>query len=274
MPLHLLGKKSWNVYNADNIARVRRDEAAAKSALEHHEQRMQEVEAQRRIAILRGEIPPPTPTLSPPRQDKAVVDADTGDARRKRKRSGEDDTDFELRLAREDQQIAVIRHSDLQYKTSCAPIVDGDGHIDLFGSEKSTSRTREKNEEVEKEARQQRREYQDQYTMRFSNATGKAGLNQQPWYSKSTEVVAAPAPSKNVWGREDLGRKDRDAKRLVDNDPLALMKWGASKTRQVAQERKKLLEDGELELRQVQREHRRRERQRRRDERGHRRFHD
>ncbi|KAF5015673.1 hypothetical protein F66182_12905, partial [Fusarium sp. NRRL 66182] len=31
MPLHLLGKKSWNVYNPDNIARVRRDEEQAKA---------------------------------------------------------------------------------------------------------------------------------------------------------------------------------------------------------------------------------------------------
>ncbi|PHH59668.1 hypothetical protein CDD81_2670 [Ophiocordyceps australis] len=227
MPLHLLGKKSWNVYNAKNIARVSRDEAAAKAALEAHEQRIQEAEAQRRIAILRGEIQPPTPTLSPPRQDKAFVDVPTGGARRKRKRSGEDDTDFEMRLAREDQDGAVMRHSDLQYKTSCAPIVDSAGYIDLFGSDKGRLRSTEKNEEVEEEARQQRREYQDQYSMRLSNAAGKAGLNQQPWYSQSTDVVAAPAPSKDVWGREDFGRKDRDAKRLVDNDPLAIMKWGS-----------------------------------------------
>ena len=31
MVLHLLGKKSWNVYNSENVDRVRRDEAEAKA---------------------------------------------------------------------------------------------------------------------------------------------------------------------------------------------------------------------------------------------------
>lgn len=54
MPLHLLGKKSWNVYNTDNIERVRRDEAAARAREEADEQRMQEEDAERRLKILRG----------------------------------------------------------------------------------------------------------------------------------------------------------------------------------------------------------------------------
>ena len=31
MVLHLLGKKSWNVYNTDNVERVRKDEAEARA---------------------------------------------------------------------------------------------------------------------------------------------------------------------------------------------------------------------------------------------------
>ena len=65
MPLHLLGKKSWNVYNHDNIEAVRRDEAAAAARQEARDQVMQEQDALRRTAILRGETPPTFPSPSP-----------------------------------------------------------------------------------------------------------------------------------------------------------------------------------------------------------------
>ncbi|KAG9717065.1 hypothetical protein KCU60_g9544, partial [Aureobasidium melanogenum] len=55
MVLHLLGKKSWNVYNKDNIDRVRRDEAAAQAREQEAERRMDQEDAARRIAILRNE---------------------------------------------------------------------------------------------------------------------------------------------------------------------------------------------------------------------------
>ncbi|KAJ2986204.1 hypothetical protein NUW58_g5139 [Xylaria curta] len=64
---HLLGKKSWNVYNPANIARVKRDEAEAQVRAEAEEKRQQDAEAKRRLAILRGEDPPtPPPPPSPP----------------------------------------------------------------------------------------------------------------------------------------------------------------------------------------------------------------
>ena len=69
MPLHLLGKKSWNVYNTDNVERVRRDEADARAREEAAEQLMQEQDAERRIALLRGEEPPAVPDLADENED-------------------------------------------------------------------------------------------------------------------------------------------------------------------------------------------------------------
>ena len=42
MPLHLLSKKSWNVYAPDNIARVKRDQAAAQAREEEEDRWLQE----------------------------------------------------------------------------------------------------------------------------------------------------------------------------------------------------------------------------------------
>ncbi|EMT73307.1 hypothetical protein FOC4_g10004673 [Fusarium odoratissimum] len=244
MPLHLLGKKSWNVYNADNIARVRRDEAAAKAAEEAEEQRMQEIDAQRRLAILRGEVPPPIEDDEPPKDEEPPVrDRDAlqrTSMRRKRKRPGEDDTDFEMRLARENDNPALVRIESEKKSTSSAPIVDHNGHIDLLGDEKSRTHA-EKNEEAEREAKKKKQSYEDQYTMRFSNATGKDGVL-KPWYSQS-DAAAPDASSKDVWGNQDPNRKERDAKRIVSNDPLAMMKKGASKVREIKQERKRVESD-------------------------------
>ncbi|KAJ4269534.1 hypothetical protein NW762_001198 [Fusarium torreyae] len=257
MPLHLLGKKSWNVYNADNIARVRRDEAAAKAAEEAEEQRMQEVDAQRRLAILRGEEPQPIEDVKPPRTDEAPVrDRDVsqaGSSRRKRKRPGEDDTDFEMRVARENGNMAVTRIESERKSTSSAPIVDHTGHIDLLGDEKTRAHA-EKNEEAEKEAKKKKQSYEDQYMMRFSNATGKDGAL-RPWYSQS-DAAAPDASSKDVWGNQDPNRKERDAKRIVSSDPLAMMKKGASQVRELKQERKRFQEEREEELKQMRRDER------------------
>ncbi|KAI1095287.1 hypothetical protein F5B19DRAFT_440874 [Rostrohypoxylon terebratum] len=272
MPLHLLGKKSWNVYNPKNIERVRRDEAAAKEREEAEEQRQQEVDAERRLAILRGEVPPPLPPPEPSAVDdtssrKRDRDEEPRRERKKRKRVGEDDTDFELRLARE-RANAAPKTSDTLVKRSDAPLVDHRGHIDLFPEERSRV-PNEKNAEAEQEAAKKKREYEDQYTMRFSNAAGKDGLT-GPWYAKGGDMKDIvdgnlEAPSKDVWGNEDPRRKEREAARVVANDPLAMMKRGAAKVREVEKERRQLNEERERELKQLRKEERRKERRRKRE---------
>ncbi|XXG97875.1 hypothetical protein Hte_004189 [Hypoxylon texense] len=259
MPLHLLGKKSWNVYNPKNIERVKRDEAAAREREEAEEQRQQEVDAERRLAILRGEVPPPLPPASPSvdnegpsrkrDRDEDAAGASLGRERRKRKRAGEDDTDFELRLARE-RAGATQTTGDALVKSkdrSNAPLVDHTGHIDLFPGERTIAHS-QKNEEAEKEAAKKKREYEDQYMMRFSNAAGRDGLV-GPWYAKGGDMKDMvdgnlEPPSKDVWGNEDPRRKEREAARVVSNDPLAMMKRGAAKVREVEKERRQK-EDGD-----------------------------
>ncbi|KAG0645207.1 hypothetical protein D0Z07_8903 [Hyphodiscus hymeniophilus] len=257
MPLHLLGKKSWNVYNHDNIEKVKRDEAAAKAREEAKEERMQELDAERRIQILRGDIPTPLPI-----EDK-LDDEDgresrsygSGRERKRRKKAGENDTDFEMRVAAEqtapnnaniEKQI-VLRKSD-------APLVDRAGHIDLFPQETSKKMV-ERNPEAEKEAAKKKKEYEDQYTMRFSNAAGfKQGM-ENPWYSKATaerQTVEEEVHGKDVWGNEDPRRKQREAARAVSNDPLAFMKQGAAQVRHVEKERKRWREEKEKEMRELE----------------------
>ncbi|CAF3587127.1 unnamed protein product [Fusarium graminearum] len=266
MPLHLLGKKSWNVYNADNVARVRRDEAAAKAAEEGEEQRMQEIDAQRRLAILRGEEPPPIEEPESPKPNETSIgdrDASHRGPRRKRKRPDEDDTDFEMRIARENENKALMKTEPERKSTSSAPIVDHNGHIDLLGDEKSRAHA-EKNEEAEKEAKKKKQSYEDQFMMRLSNASGKDGVL-RPWYSQA-DAAAPDASSKDVWGNQDPNRRDRDAKRVASNDPLAMMKQGASKVRELKQDRKRFQEEREQELKNLRREERHLEKKRRRHE--------
>jgi hypothetical protein len=145
-------------------------------------------------------------------------------------------------------------------------LTDHKGHISLFPSS-SSHQPVEKNPEAEKEAAKKKREYEDQYTMRFSNAAGfKQGL-ESPWYSKPSggEVVVEEEEvvGKDVWGNEDPRRREREAKRIVDNDPLAFMKKGAAQVRQVERERKRWREEKERELRELEEAERRKKRKRR-----------
>lgn len=226
---------------------------------------MQEVDAARRLAILRGETPPPiededeavAPEAAGSRQAHAL-----GTGRRPRKRPGEDDTDFELRIAKERSDTVSRAAAEARRTTSSAPIVDRRGHINLFGEHDKQRTHGEKNEEAEKDTARTKRSYEDQYTMRFSNAGGhQAGLD-APWYSAA---AAAPAPAvmKNVWGRDDPHRKGRDEKRIASSDPLAMMRHGAARVRELKQERGRFQEERERELRRMKREEERRERRHR-----------
>ncbi|KAL9040443.1 MAG: hypothetical protein Q9180_001902 [Flavoplaca navasiana] len=252
MPLHLLGKKSWNVYNQDNIEKVKRDEAAAAAREAAEEQRMQEVDAERRIQLLRG-IQSNTTTEEPPATDQAPHHEDVSRRRerKRRKLAGEDDTDRDLRFAKEDQATAVPR-KDLQLiskKSSDAPLMDRRGHIDLFPMDGSRHHA-PKNAEVEAEKAKKKKEYEDQYTMRFSNAAGfKQSIGDKPWYQSCVEITedSHEIPSKDVWGNEDPRRKEREKMRVAADDPMASMQKGVSQLRQVERERNQWLQEKQRE---------------------------
>ncbi|KAI0161373.1 hypothetical protein GGR57DRAFT_355443 [Xylariaceae sp. FL1272] len=284
MPLHLLGKKSWNVYNPANIARVKKDEAEALARQEARDKRQQDLDAERRLAILRGESPPPLPAIAEDEPSESHAhrkrlrdqprDHDPPRDRRKRKRFGEDDTDFEMRIARDRTDASEYTASTAlrppnTSKTSNAPLVNKHGHIALF-PEDDIPREKNKNEEAERESAAKRREYEDQYTMRFSNAAGKGGAGvteSGPWYAskdvssagENMALVSRP-PGKDVWGKDDPKRRDRDAARVVANDPLAMMKRGAARARDVERERRALNEEKAREVYQLRKEEQKRER--------------
>ena len=270
-----MGKKSWNVYNADNIAKVKQDEAAAAAREEAEEQRMQEVDAERRLQILRGQkldaLPPPA------EEEKAPIHHErdrTGRERKRRRIAGEDDTDRDIRFAREDRAL-VPSKPDLQLKgkkSSEAPITDHKGHINLFPAGDSR-RKAPKNAEVEAEKAKKKKEFEDQYTMRFSNAAGfKQAIGDKPWYHKmSTDGQSKDEiemPSTDVWGNEDPRRKEREKMRMAADDPLASIQIGVAGVREVEKQREKWKEERENEIREIERadRHRHRRRQRRHEE--------
>ncbi|KAK3489632.1 hypothetical protein B0T13DRAFT_480256 [Neurospora crassa] len=277
MPLHLLGKKSWNVYNADNVARVRRDEAEAHAREEAEEQRMQQVDAERRLAILRGEVPPPLEEQPPASESshdhgRRQRERDPLAEGRKRKRAGEDDTDFEMRVARERATAGQNAARELSgpvkstsISTTTASLVDSRGHITLFSEEEL--RLADKGEKTETEAAKKKRGEAEQHQVRFTSAAGRdaEGLlaRNGPWYATPDGDVAALVPSKNVFGKEDPGRKAREVERLSASDPLAMMKRGAKMVRDLNKERERENEERQRGLRELRKEERRREKRRR-----------
>lgn len=255
---HLLGKKSWNVYNTENIAKVKRDEAAAAAREANEEQRMQEVDAERRIQILRGlQVDAAPPPLPPPTDEKSDIGLGARDGsgreRKRRRIAGEDDTDRDIRLAQE-RNVPTPARPETQIhrkKEIDTPLTDSKGHINLFPAETSRAARAPKNPEAESEAATAKQEFEDQYTMRFSNAAGfKQAVGQTPWYqstpraespkskSKSKEEETAPIPTKDIWGNADPRRKERQKQRTAAGDPLALIQKGVSSLRKVERERK------------------------------------
>ncbi|KAF2203118.1 hypothetical protein GQ43DRAFT_439122 [Delitschia confertaspora ATCC 74209] len=287
MPLHLLGKKSWNVYNSANVAKVKADIAAAEAREAEEERQMQELEAERRAAILRGRTPPPLPDIESKRDEKhgrRSGNTGLGGGRKHRRLAGEDDTDRDIRLAKDvtapqpenDAAKFRLRNPNIE-----ASLTDPAGHINLFPIDEKAAIQREKRErnaDAEAEKKKKERELEDQYTMRFSNAAGREGLHKQPWYAghgfsgmpqeekaaSSTGAMEFPGlENKDVWGREDPRRKEREQARISANDPLLLVRKGVAKTNEYNRKKKewemnRLRELQELEAQQEEEDRRER----------------
>lgn len=206
--------------------------------------------------------------------------------KRPRKKAGEDETDFEMRLA-VTQTADSARNNQLVLHDSSkdAPITDRAGNISLFPPTNNavpSSTKVEKHPEVEAEIGRKKKEAEDAYTLRFSNAAGRNrnGISTSPWYQTSKTLARADKlqdeaedeeeVGKDVWGNEDPRRKMREQNRIVDNDPLAFMKRGAAQVRTVERERKRWREEKEREVKELEDEDRRRRKRRRaeRRERG------
>ena len=260
---------------------------------------MQEEDAARRLAILRGEAPPPleepqpnTALPAPATQSRERDAYSSATSGRKRKRPGEDDTDFEMRIAREratagDRAARKLVPAPTS-TTTAAPLHDSRGHLTLFPEpDAHTTRSREAHPDATREAARKERELKEQHQVRLADAAGGrdgAGLTDGagPWYASAADAAEAcggrpggpgglvGVPSKNVFGREDPGRGARAAARLEASDPLAVMRRGAERVRELERERRREVGEREREVRALEREERRevrrRERKRRRGE--------
>lgn len=216
---------------------------------------MQEVDAERRIQILRG-IQPTAVAETPSGVDVGAGHGEQSHKgeRKRRRIAGEDDTDRDLRCAREDQEERNASKADLQLtqkKTSDAPLMDRQGHINLFPMEGSRHNA-PKNAEVEAEKAKKKKEYEDQYTMRFSNAAGfKQSIGEKPWYQSigTAQDDAVEVLSKDVWGNDDPRRKERERMRVAADDPMAAIQRGVTQLREMERERKQWREERDRETR-------------------------
>ena len=167
--------------------------------------------------------------------------------------AGEDDTERDIRLAREDVAAAenaktAFRRHDSKKGSKDAPITDHAGHISLFAPAQPSVKDM-KNAEAEAEKARKERELEDQYTMRFSNAAGFKNGMQKPWYSEAGKGAATEEIRQDVWGNADPLRKQRDANRVSTSDPLAFMKRAQVQLKDAERDRKKWAEERQRELR-------------------------
>lgn len=300
MPLHLLSKKSWNVYAPQNVARVKADEAAAAADEEKHEQSLRDYETEVRLAHLRGEAPPsppPEPGIPPAGARKRGRDVEASskeasDGKRKRRRlHGEDDTDRDIRLAREDGSHGVERRGgdegskrqQQRRSATAAPLKDQRGNIQLFAPPSTSQIRAEKEEDLEKQRKQRKGEEeggQDQ-GMRFKDAAGRGKHKSgEPWYAShnvysGTEELVHHERShndqglqavvgKDAFGRDDPSRPRRDAARLSAADPMAAMSRAQDQLRSTERKREAARREREQDLGQLRREQELDERMRKR----------
>lgn len=278
MPLHLLGKKSWNVYNPTAIAKVRADEARSAAREEAQNELELTYQADVRLALLRGLPEPPRPAEldidleaeyeSGKRREPRERAQDGGREEKlrkmKRKRVGEDDTDMELRVAkaemgeRDGGRRSGAGRDDKKGKESL-PLVGEDGHIQLFAPVSPSGPAHDaRKQDPEEILRKKQQEEREGGAMRFDTAGGnRSNPATTPWYAGSALKVAGTnlpdgqateTIGRDAWGNEDAGRKSRDAVRMSTADPMAMMQMAQRKLKAVESEREEWKREREAEV--------------------------
>lgn len=274
------------MYNADNIARVQADEAAAALQRAAEDQKLQELDAARRAAILRGCTPPPllqegaTAPPAPPAPNNASACGSRD--RKRRKLAGEDETDMDIRLALASTAPQHAGSHDsrlLRLRTSVhdAPLTDHAGHINLFpvtgrsptGGDSNADAERKKQRDKQRDKKQKKQQgkeqalaLDDQQTVRFSLVTGK-GAPSEPWYTTTQAPASDPRlgdelsthvgwESRDVWGNEDPRRRDREKARLLNNDPFAFMQKAQAQLQRSKHDKKRWADERQRELKELQ----------------------
>lgn len=239
------------MYNADNITRVQRDEEEARLREGEIEKQQRANDADARLAQLRGADHNDVVV----HRAISIPSAEKDEAYRapaKRKLRGEDDTDHEMRLARQ---------SKPRQEKNETSVLDADGHVDLIprarGEGKHRTGDRGSNVLGADAA---------EGGMRLADAAGYGKQSSQPWYSSALRdgAFAHDMSGRDVWGNEDPRRQQREKKRMDANDPLAAIKKGVRQLRQAETQRKEWMEQRERDLGEVEELARRDRRQRKR----------
>ncbi|KAL2437112.1 hypothetical protein ABEF95_016343 [Exophiala dermatitidis] len=262
MPLHLLGKKSWNVYNPAAIERVRRDEAEAQRQAEEREKKALRDEADERVRLLRGDAPQPSDDSAKTIQVQ-VHDNDNATALRvppphriqKRRLAGEDDTDRDIRIARE-RQVATtlsLKRQGPDEKEEDDSIVDSNGNISLIPV-RHQHQQQLHNDSSGSAARKKAKIDEDPYTVYLSHAAGKDKdlATSKPWYYGGSSTGNDGLLTRAKWGDDSDRRRERESARIASQDPLATMKRGVRQLREAEKQRQKWMEQRERDLREVE----------------------
>lgn len=211
MPLHLLHHKSYHVYNAANIARVRADEAAAAAEEQARKDREATDRAAVRIALLRGEQPAPPPArindeLST--EPAALVQAQHSPS---------------STLA-----VAHISTTDLLFPTAA-------GEAQVADPSRPPPRPTPRQREAAREAAAIKRE-EDLHRLGGPSAPA-------PWYT-STKEPGQDEPE--IW--QEKRRRDREIRRKEWNDPLLAVKQAVREVKDVEKERERWRRQREAEV--------------------------
>ena len=209
-----------------------------------------------------------------------------GRERKRRRLKGEDDTEREMRYAREDAEAGGrLRESFQRVKPKSAaqddaPLQDRRGHIQLVSApDEGRGREAELSKEEKTAQRKKKDEEQQQQGMRFSDAAGYRNGMDKPWYTASSnnrdrhdshkstsELVLAEVQGKDVWGNEDPRRIERERQRVTSSDPFAMMQQAQQQLKRSEGDREKWKAERDREMLQLRKDEERKRRHERKHE--------
>ncbi|KAI5797596.1 hypothetical protein EDC01DRAFT_650560 [Geopyxis carbonaria] len=227
MPLHLLHHKSYHVYNAANIERVRRDEAAADAAAAAEQARADAAAAEHRLATLRARADGAVEPLAAPPPGVLEITPETENARKPSRG-----------LTAADRRL------------NATGLTDAKGHINLFPPPEKAAAAKNAEHEAERKARE------DSFAAQYTMALGKPAEELRPWYS-TLDGVGEKEKRREERGKREEWRKKREEGRKEWADPLVALKRGVGGLKEAEKGREEWRRRREREVGTGEREERR-----------------